>query len=92
MQVLETVKVSGQSKPSAVAGAIAGLLRSQPQIEVQAIGAEAVNQSVKALAIARDYLADNRRDLIVQPSFVKLPQADGERTAIQFIVTAIARV
>ena len=51
---METLKVSGKSRPNAVAGAIAALLRSQGEVEVQAIGPAAVNQAVKAIAIARE--------------------------------------
>jgi stage V sporulation protein S len=71
----EQLRVSGQSRPNAVAGAIAALLRSQGQVEVQAIGPAAVNQAVKAIAIARGYLAGNHLDLTVQPAFVKLDPA-----------------
>lgn len=71
----EQLRVSGQSRPNAVAGAIAALLRTQGQVEVQAIGPAAVNQAVKAIAIARGYLAGNHLDLTVQPAFVKLDGA-----------------
>lgn len=71
----EQLRVSGHSRPNAVAGAIAALLRSQGQVEVQAIGPAAVNQAVKAIAIARGYLAGNHLDLTVQPAFVKLDPA-----------------
>ena len=71
----EQLRVSGQSRPNAVAGAIAALLRTQGQVEVQAIGPAAVNQAVKAIAIARGYLAGNHLDLTVQPAFVKLDPA-----------------
>lgn len=95
----EQLRVSGQSRPNAVAGAIAALLRSQGQVEVQAIGPAAVNQAVKAIAIARGYLAGNNLDLTVQPAFVKLdpapPVAPGapapvteERTALCLMVFA----
>lgn len=69
-----------------MAGAIAALLRSQHQVEVQAIGPAAVNQAVKALAIARGYLTADQLDLTVQPSFVKLDVASEERTAMKFVV------
>lgn len=93
----EQLRVSGQSRPNAVAGAIAALLRSQGQVEVQAIGPAAVNQAVKAIAIARGYLTGNHLDLTVQPAFVKLDPAGApvsdtpapeERTALCLMVFA----
>ncbi|GBF06420.1 stage V sporulation protein S [Deinococcus aerius] len=86
---VETLRVSGKSRPNAVAGAVAGLLRSQGQVEVHAIGPAAVNQAVKALAIARGYLEADGLDLTVQPAFVKLDLADEERTALTFSVRGI---
>ncbi|WP_019584731.1 stage V sporulation protein S [Deinococcus apachensis] len=86
---VETLRVSGKSRPNAVAGAVAGLLRSQGQVEVHAIGPAAVNQAVKALAIARGYLEADGLDLTVQPAFVKLDLADEERTALTFSVKGI---
>ena len=83
---LETLKVSGKSRPNAVAGAIAALLRSAGEVEVQAIGPEAVNQAVKALAIARGYIIPESLDLTAQPSFVKLEIGGEERTAVKFLV------
>lgn len=88
---LETLRVSGTSRPNAIAGAIAALLRSQGQVEIQAIGPAAVNQAVKALAIARGYLVGDALDLYTQPEFVKLDMDQEERTAVKFNVHAIAR-
>lgn len=85
----ETLRVSGSSRPNAVAGAIAALLRSQGQVEMQAIGPAAVNQAVKALAIARGYLAGDGLDLTAQPAFVKLDTEAEERTAIKFVVQSM---
>ncbi|WP_240319391.1 stage V sporulation protein S [Deinococcus wulumuqiensis] len=86
--VPETLKVSADSRPNSVAGAIAALLRSQGRVEVQAIGPAAVNQAVKALAIARGYLTEDGLDLSAQPSFVKLEVDQEERTAMRFGVYA----
>ncbi len=83
---METLKVSGKSRPNAVAGAIAALLRSQGEVEVQAIGPTAVNQAVKAIAIARGYIIPENLDLHTQPAFVKLDIDDEERTAVRFTV------
>lgn len=85
---METLRVSGNSRPNAVAGAIAALLRSNGQVEMQAIGPAAVNQAIKAVAIARGYLAENRIDLTLQPSFIKLDTPAAERTAMQFMLFA----
>lgn len=88
---MEVLRVSGTSRPNAVAGAIAALLRSEGGVEVQAIGPTAVNQAAKALAIARGYVAENDLDLVVVPSFVTLELHDEERTALRFLVTAVPR-
>jgi stage V sporulation protein S len=85
---VETLRVSGKSRPNAVAGAIASLLRTEGQLEVQAIGPAAVNQAVKALAIARSYLEGDHLDLTAQPAFVKLELDSEERTALKFVVLA----
>jgi stage V sporulation protein S len=86
---IETLRVSGNSRPNSVAGAIAALLRSEREVEVQAIGPQAVNQAVKAIAIARSYIELDGLDLTTQPSFVKLELQDEERTAVRFSVQAI---
>ena len=85
---METVRVSGKSRPNSVAGAIAALLRLQGEVEVQAIGALAVNQAVKAIAIARGYIAPDGLDLTTTPAFVKLELEEEERTAMKFTVTS----
>jgi stage V sporulation protein S len=76
------LKVSARSNPNAVAGAFAGVVREEGSVEVHVIGAGALNQAVKAVAIARGYLAEQGIDLVCVPSFVML-EVDGEqRTAI----------
>jgi stage V sporulation protein S len=82
----EVLKVSAKSRPSAVAGAIAGVVREVRRAEVQAIGAGATNQAVKAIAIARDYLAEDEIDIICIPEFIDVIIENEERTAIRFIV------
>jgi stage V sporulation protein S len=82
----EVLKVSAKSRPSAVAGAIAGVVRETRRAEVQAIGAGATNQAVKAIAIARDYLAEDEIDMICIPEFIDVIIENEERTAIRFIV------
>ncbi len=82
----EVLKVSAHSRPSAVAGAIAGVIRSQGRADVQAIGAGATNQAIKAVAIARDYLQPNGLDIVVIPAFIDVTIADEERTAIRLVI------
>ena len=83
---MEVLKVSAQSKPKSVAGALAAVLRERGSAEVQAVGAGAVNQAVKAIAITRGFVAPNGIDLVAVPAFAEI-QIDGEeRTAIKFIV------
>ncbi|HUY11888.1 MAG TPA: stage V sporulation protein S, partial [Candidatus Dormibacteraeota bacterium] len=73
-----TLKVSAKSNPNAVAGAIAAALRQRERVEVQAVGAAAVNQAVKAIAIARSYLKHDAIDLTGVPSFISVPIGDEE--------------
>jgi stage V sporulation protein S len=83
---MNIIKVSGTSRTSAVAGAIAGVFRENKRAEVQAIGAVAVNQAVKALALAKGYLKEDGYDIIFTPEFVDV-EIDGKvRTAIKFVV------
>ncbi|MCI8623033.1 MAG: stage V sporulation protein S [Provencibacterium sp.] len=83
---MEVLKVSARSVPNSVAGAIAGVIREKGAVEVQAVGAGAANQAVKAVAIARGYLAPSGIDLICIPAFVNVVIDDEERTAIKLIV------
>ncbi|HYF83126.1 MAG TPA: stage V sporulation protein S [Clostridia bacterium] len=83
---MEVLKVSATSQPKSVAGALAAVLRERATAELQAVGAGAVNQAVKAIAITRGFVAPNGIDLVVVPAFAEI-QIDGEdRTAIKFIV------
>ena len=82
----EILKVSSRSRPSAVAGAIAGVVRESGRAEVQAIGAGAANQAIKAVAIARDYLNETGIEAICLPSMVDLQIDDADRTAIRLVV------
>lgn len=82
----EVLKVSAHSRPSAVAGAIAGVIRHHGRAEVQAIGAGATNQAIKAVAIARDYLAPNGIDIVCVPAFIDVTIANEERTAIRLVI------
>ncbi|MGM9974082.1 MAG: stage V sporulation protein S [Clostridiaceae bacterium] len=83
---MEILKVSAQSQPKSVAGALAAVLRENLSAEVQAVGAGAVNQAVKAIAITRGFVAPNGIDLVVIPAFSEIVIEGEERTAIKFIV------
>jgi len=80
------IKVSARSRTAAVAGAIAGVMRDDSVAEVQAIGAGAVNQAIKAIVIAKRYLEEEGVDIICTPSFVEVNIGDQERTAIHLLV------
>ncbi len=82
----DVLKVSARSRPSAVAGAIAGVVRENGRAEVQAIGAGATNQAVKAVAIARDYLRETDIEAICLPAFIDVTIDNEDRTAIRLIV------
>jgi stage V sporulation protein S len=82
----EILKVSTRSRPSAVAGAIAGVVRTSGNVEVQSIGAGATNQAVKAIAIARAYLYDDGIDICFTPSFIDIAIDGEERTALRLLV------
>ena len=82
----ELIKVSAQSRSTAVAGAIAGVMREHGYAEMQAIGASAVNQAVKAIAIARGYLEQDSMDLAIVPSFTEVEIEGNERTAVRMAI------
>ena len=84
----DVLKVSADSKPKAVAGALAAVLREKGTVELQAVGAGAVNQAVKAIAITRGFVAPNGIDLVAIPAFTKVIIEGEERTAIKFLVEA----
>ncbi len=83
---IDIIKVAAASRTSAVAGAIAGVFRENQHVNVQAIGASAVNQAVKAMALAKGYLAEDGFDVIFIPMFVDVEIDNKTRTAIRFIV------
>lgn len=83
---MDIIKVRGTSRTSAVAGAIAGVVREHHRAEVQAIGASAVNQAVKALALSRSYLAQDGMDVTFISEFVDVEIEEKIRTAIRFTV------
>lgn len=85
---MEVLKISSSSKPKSVAGAIAAVLRSAGIVELQAIGAGAVNQAVKSIAIARGYVVDDGIDLVCVPEFTKIEVEEAERTAMRFQIAS----
>ncbi len=83
---MEVLKISASSQPKSAAGAIAAIARNGSSTELQAIGAGAVNQAVKSIAIARGYVAPNGIELICIPAFSQI-EVDGElKTSIKFLV------
>ena len=86
MASMEVLKVSSTSQPKAVAGAIAAVLRNGNPVEIQAIGAGAVNQAVKSIAVARGYVAPNGIDLVTIPAFFQLEVNGETKTSIKFII------
>lgn len=83
---MEVLKVSSKSNPNSCAGAMAGVIRSMGAVEVQVVGAGALNQAIKAVAIARGFLAPSGVDLVCVPSFADI-QIDGQsRTAIRLLL------
>jgi stage V sporulation protein S len=83
---MDIIKVSATSRTAAVAGAIAGVIREKKHAEVQAIGAGAVNQAVKAAVLAKGYLVNDGIDIICIPEFVDVDIEGKIRTAIKIIV------
>lgn len=83
---MDVLKVSAKSRPNAIAGAIAGVIRERGTAEIQAIGAGAINQAVKAIAIARGFVAPSGIELICIPAFTDILIDGEERTAIKLII------
>jgi stage V sporulation protein S len=85
-KTVDIIKVSARSRSTSVAGAIAGVVREHNRAEVQAIGAGAVNQAIKAIAIARGYLSEDEIDVITIPFFTEVMIENQERTAVRMVV------
>lgn len=84
---MEILKVSANSEPKSVAGALVAVFKSKGQVEIQAVGAGAINQAIKAIAIARGFVAPNGVNLVFIPAFSQVNINGEDRTAIKFIVT-----
>ncbi len=83
---MEILKVSSKSNPSKVAGAIANVFRTDETVEIQTIGAGSLNQAIKAIAIARGFVAPSGKNLIVVPAFSDIVIDGAEKTAIKLII------
>lgn len=83
---MEVLKVSTKSNPNSVAGALAAIIKEKNIVEIQAVGAGAINQAVKAIAIARGFVAPSGRDIVCVPAFTDIVIDGEERTAIKLIV------
>ena len=85
---MEILKVSSKSNPNSVAGALANVFREKGVVEIQAVGAGALNQAIKAIAIARGFVAPSGKNLVCIPAFADINIEGEERTAIKLIVEA----
>ena len=85
---METLKVSSKSNPKSVAGALTNVFREKGKVEIQAIGAGALNQAIKAIAISRGFLAPSGQNLVCIPSFQDIKVDGEERTAIKLTIEA----
>lgn len=83
---MESLKVSSTSNPNSVAGAIAGLIKDNRKVEIQAIGAGALNQAIKGIAIARGYVAPSGIELSCVPAFAEVDVENEKRTGIKLMV------
>jgi stage V sporulation protein S len=84
----QVLRVSASSNPQSVASAIAHAIYDKHEVKMRAVGAGAVNQAVKAMAIARGYVAPRGLDLVCKPGFTTIESRDGEISAIVFAITA----
>ena len=85
---MEILKVSSKSNPNSVAGALANVYREKGTVEIQAVGAGALNQAIKAVAIARGFVAPSGKNLVCIPALSDIAIDGEERTAIKLIVEA----
>ena len=83
---MEILKVSSKSNPSSVAGALANIFKEKNNVEIQAVGAGAINQAIKSIAIARGYIAPSGKNLICIPAFAEVQVEGEDRTGIKLIV------
>ncbi len=84
--IVDALKVSSRSNPNSVAGALVAVIREQGYAEMQAVGAGALNQAIKAIAIARGFVAPSGTDLTCSPAFTDIVIAGEDRTALKLLV------
>ena len=84
---MDILKVSSKSSPNSIAGALAGVVREKGSAELQAVGAGAINQAIKATAIARGFMAPAGVDLVCVPAFTDIQINGEEKTAMKLILT-----
>ena len=84
--IVDSLKVSSRSNPNSVAGALVAVIREQGYAEMQAVGAGALNQAIKAIAIARGFVAPSGTDLTCSPAFTDIVIAGEDRTALKLLV------
>ena len=85
---MEVLKVSSKSKPNSVAGALANAFREKQSIEIQAVGAGSLNQAIKAIAVARGFVAPSGKNLVCIPAFSDISIEGEDKTAIKLIIEA----
>lgn len=85
---METLKVSSKSNPNSVAGALANIFKDKEKVEIQSVGAGALNQAMKAIIVCRGFLAPAGKNITCIPSFTNIDIEGEERTAIKLIVEA----
>ena len=83
---MDVLRVAAGSNARSLAGCIAGVIREQGRVEVQAVGAAAVNQTIKAVAIAREFLVLDGIDIVLIPAFTQVVIDEHEKSAIRFVV------
>ena len=86
---METLKVSNKSNPNSVAGALANIKKKKSKVEIQSIGAGALNQAIKAIIICRGFLAPSGKNIICVPAFADIMIGEEERTAIKLLVEIV---
>ena len=86
---MEILKASAKSNPNNLAGAVAGVLKEDDKVEIQAIGAGALNQAIKAIAIARGYVAPSGVDLVCVPAFTGVEVEGEDKTGMKLIVKGV---
>lgn len=89
--IVDALKVSSRSNPNSVAGALVAVIREQGYAEMQAVGAGALNQAVKAIAIARGFVAPSGADLTCSPAFTDIVISGEDRTALKLLVEKRAK-